>query len=95
MVGDSHIKRIKRNDFNKELRHDKAFFRSFSGANVKQLRHYIIPTLIDGKPDATVILVGTNDILNHANHEDIARSIINIELDCKNNGVNELFISSI
>ena len=30
----------------------------FSGANAKQLRHYIIPTLID----AIVIHVGTNDI---------------------------------
>ena len=95
MVGDSHIKRIKRNDFNEELRHDKAFFRSFSGANAKQLRHYIIPTLIDDKPDATVIHVDTNDIINHANHEDIACSIINIGLDCKNNGANKVFISSI
>ena len=84
VVGDSHIKRIKRNDFNKELRHGKAFFRSFSGTNAKQLRHYIIPTLIDDRPGAIVIHVGTNDILNHANHEDIARSIINIGLDCKN-----------
>ena len=84
VVGDSHIKRIKRNDFNKELRHGKAFFRSFSGTNAKQLRHYIIPTLIDDRPGAIVIHVGTNDILNHANHEDIARSIINIVLDCKN-----------
>ena len=95
VVGDSHMKRVKRNDFNKELCHGKAFFRSFSGANVRQLCHYIIPTLIDDKPDVTVIHVGTNDILNHANHEDIARSIINIGLDCKNNGVNEVFISSI
>ena len=95
VVGDSHIKRIKRNDFNKELRHDKAFFRSFSGANAKQLRYYNIPTLFDDKPNAIVIHVSTNDILNHANHEDIALSIINIRLDCKNNGVNEVFISSV
>ena len=95
VVGDSHIKRIEQNDFNKELRHGKAFFGSFSGANAKQLCHYIISTLIDDKPDAIVIHVGTNDILNHANHEDIARTIINIRLDCKNNGVNEVLISSI
>ena len=37
-----------------------------------------------------------NDILDHANHEDIARTyIINIGLDCKNNGVNEVLTSSI
>ena len=35
VVGDSHVKRIKRNDFNKALRHGKAFFRSFSGPNAK------------------------------------------------------------
>ena len=95
MFGDSHIKRIKRNDFNKELRHDKTFFRPFSGANATQLRHYIIPTLVDDKLDTIVIHVGTNDILNHANHENIAHSITNIGLDCKNNGVNEVLISSI
>ena len=95
VVGDSHIKRIKRNDCNKELRHGKAFFRSFSGANTKQLRHYIIPTLVDDKSDAIVIHVGKNDILNHANHENIAHSIINIGLDCKTNGVDEVLISSI
>ena len=46
-------------------------------------------------PDTIVIYVGTNDILNHAKHEDIAHSIINIGLDCKSNSVNEVFISSI
>ena len=66
VVGDSLIKRIKRNDLNKELRHSKAFFRCFSGANAKQLRHYIIPTLTDDKPDAIVIHVGTNDMSNCA-----------------------------
>ena len=95
VVGDSHVKRIKRNDFNKELLHGKAFFRSFSGTNAKQLRHYIIPTLVDDKPDAIVMHVGTNDILNHANHGNVAHSIINIGLDCKNNGVNEVLISFI
>ena len=95
MVGDSYFKRIKENYFTNELRQGKAFFRSFSGANAKQLRHYNIPILVDGKPDANVIQVVTNDILNHANHENIAHSIINIGLGCKNNGFNEVLISSI
>ena len=92
MVVDSVIKRIKRNDFNKELRHGKAFFRSFSGTDAKQLRHFISPIMVNDKPDAIVIHAGTNDILNHANHENIAHSI---GLDCKNNGVSEVLISSI
>ena len=51
--------------------------------------------MIDDKPNAIVIHVGTNDFFNRTNHEDIARSIINIGLDCKNNGINEVLILSI
>ena len=48
--------------------------------------------------DATAIptkdnAVGTNDIWNHANHENVAHSIINIGLDCKNNDVKEVLTS--
>lgn len=93
MVGDNHIKRVRRNDFYKELPYDKAFFRSFIGENVKQLRHYIISTLINDKHNAIVIHVGANDILNHANHGNITRSIIiNVGLNCENNGVSQMFI---
>ena len=95
VVGDSYYKRIKQNDFTDELRQGKAFFRSFSGTNAKQLRHYNIPILVDDKPDVIVIQVVTNDFLNHANHENIAHSIINIGLGCKNNGFNEVLIWSI
>ena len=78
VVGDSHIKRIRRIDFNKELRNDKAYFRSFSGATSKQLDHCIIPSLVDDKSDAVIIHVGTNDILYNASYEDIAGNIIKI-----------------
>ena len=67
VVGDSHIKRIRRNDFNKELKNGKAIFRSFSGANTRQLDHYILPPLVDDKPDAVIIHVGTNNILTNTN----------------------------
>ena len=60
----------------------------------KKLR-YIIPTLIDDKPYTIIIHVGTNDILNHANHEYIAQSIIIIGLDRKNNSVKEVLTSSV
>ena len=74
VVGDSHVKRIRRIDFNKEHRNGKTYFRSFSGATSKQLDHYIIPSLNDDKPDA---------ILNKASYEDIARNIIKIGSNCK------------
>ena len=95
IVGDSHVKRIKRLDFDKELRSGKVFFRSFSGANGKQLNHYIIPTLVDDKPDVVLLHVGTNDILSNANDTELANNIINIGLNCKNHGVSKVFISSI
>ena len=75
VVGDSHVKRIRRIDFNKKLRNGKAYFRSFSGATSKQLDHYIIPSLVDDKPDAVIIHVGTSDILYNANYEDIAQIV--------------------
>ena len=93
-MGDSHVKRIWRNDFNKELKNDKAVFWSFSGANTKQLDHYMLPPLVDDKPDAIIIHVGKNNTLTNTNHEEIACNIIKIGLNCKNYGVN-VVISSI
>ena len=90
MAGDNHIKNISRNDFDKELHCGSAFCCSFSGTIVNRLRHNIIPTLMDDKLDTIVIHVGTNDISNHDNHGNIARSVINIGLDCKNNGFSEV-----
>ena len=48
VVGDSHVNRNKRLDFNKELILIKLFFRSFSDANR-------IPTLVDEKPDVVLL----------------------------------------
>ena len=49
---------------------------------------------MDDKPDAVIIHIGTNNILTKANHEEIARNIIKIGLNCKNHGVN-VVISSV
>ena len=95
VVGDSHVKKIKRLDFNKELRSGKAFFRSFNGTDSKQLGHYIIPTLVGDKPDIVLLLVGTNDVLSNDNNTELANNIINVGLNCKNHGVSIVFISSI
>ena len=76
VVRGSHVKRIKRLDINKELRSGKAFFRLFSGANNRHLDHYIIPTLVDDKPDVVLLHVGTNDILSNANDIELANHIL-------------------
>ena len=96
VIGDSHVKRIRRDDFNKQLKSGKAFFRSFSGANAKQIQHYIIPTLTDDQPDAIIIHAGTNDIINNNSNEDkIAKDIVNIVETCKGAGINDIFVSSL
>ena len=77
------------------MRNRKAFFRSFSGANSNQLDHYIIPTLVEGKPDVVLLRVGTNDILSNANDTELTNNIITIGLNCKNHGDSKVFISSI
>ena len=95
VLGDTHVKRIRRFDFNKEFRYIKAYFGSFSGATSKQLDHYIIPSLIDDKLDADIIHVGTNDILCNANYENISRNIIRIGSNCKSHSASDVFISLI
>ena len=59
------------------------------------MNHYIAPSLVDDKPDAVIIHVGTNDVLNKLNHEDITRNIISIALSCRKYGVNDFAISSV
>ena len=59
------------------------------------MNHYITPSLVDDKPDAVIIHVGTNDVLNKLNHEDITRNIISIALSCRKYGVNDFAISSV
>ena len=55
------------------------------------MNHYIIPSLVDDKLDAVILHVGANKL----NHEDIARNIISIALNCRKYGANDIAISSI
>ena len=54
-----------------------------------------MPLLVDDKPDAVIIDVGTNNILYNASYEHIARNIIRTGSNCKSHGVKDVFISSI
>ena len=66
------------------LRSGKALFRSCSGANSRQLDHYIIPTLVNEKPDIVLQHHVTIAILGNANDTELANNLINIGLNCKN-----------
>ena len=73
--------------------------KSFSGANTNQLDYYVVPLLVDEKPDNVVIHIGSNDITkfnyNNVNAEELAHRIINIGLKCRSYGVSNIAVSSI
>ena len=69
VIGHSHVKRIRRIDFNKDIRNEKSYICSFNGAVIKQLDHCIIPSLVYEKPEAFIIHGGTNNILYNASYK--------------------------
>ena len=62
VVGDSHLKRINRRKFDYSLSNAKSYIKSFPGAKVEELEHYVIPHLQYQKPDATIMHIGGNNI---------------------------------
>ena len=99
VVGDSHIRRIKRNLFNNSLCEGKAHLNGFSGANIKRLDHFITPTLVEDRPDIVIIHIGSNDITHNivgqVDVKDNVNRIINIGKTCLSYGVKEVIVSSI
>ena len=80
---DSHLKRINKKKFKKELVKRFSYFKFFSGANTKQLNYYIVPTLVDETPQTVIIHIGSNDL---------AQGIIYIGLKCKSYGISRIAI---
>ena len=98
LIGDSHIRGIKRNLFDNSMNHAKSYIKSHSGAKAWQLAYHIIPALIEQKPDIAIIHIGSNDIsyknLNIDLNE-LANQIGDIGRTCHQYGVQEIVISSI
>ena len=81
------------------VKNGTVFVKSFTGATSNDLNTYVGPTLNKDKPDAVVIHIGTNDVSNLRFHDrkpkEVTDEIIQIGSKCRENGVNEVFISSI
>ena len=72
--------------------------KSFSGAKLQDLKHHAIPHLEHYKPDAAVILIGSNNISYNnldINASMLAENIIKIGKKCIDYGVAEVRISSV
>ena len=59
------------------------------------MNHYIIPVLLEEKPDIVIVHVGLNDVLNRFDQEQIIKNIQQIYITCKNFNVNQVIISGI
>ena len=102
IIGDSHLTRIKerfKESLRKKFKGGKVYFKCFSGANTKQLDHYVIPVLVDEKPQTAVIHIGSNDITKFNHHDvdvnDLANRILQTGLKCRYYGVESIAISSV
>ena len=98
MIGDSYIRRVKRNKLQNSLDNAKSFLRHFSGAQTEDLHHYIIPSLLKEKPDTVVIHVGSNNITHRIfedfNADKLADEIIDTGKMCRQYGVKGVIFSS-
>ena len=101
IFGDSIVKTVNKKGHISKAVGITTFVKSFGGCRVDELQHYVTPTLAKNNIGAAIIHVGTNHL--HANNplnkdeqvSDIAQGIINVGLECKQGGVDNIFISSL
>ena len=92
LLSDSICSRMR--EFNRNLCSGHAYRKQFPGSTSHEIAHYIIPTLINDKPDMIVIHAGTNDLRN-TRKEEIVDSIMNIVGTYQKYGVTNIYVSSL
>ena len=99
IFSDSIAKGIRKKEFNSLLRNHHATLYDFPGATAKQLAYHMKPYITEDTPDVVIIHVGTNDVTktskSQQSAQQIANDIIYIGENCKQNGVNDVMLSSI
>ena len=94
ILGDSMLKDIEQHKVRNGLaNNEKVFVKHFSGATVKDMKSYVIPTK-SFENDLIILHCGTNDLRSIKKPSDIADEIINLALDLKTEK-NDLMISGI
>ena len=95
----SMTKGIKVREFNGDYKTGTARFRRFPGAKVKQMQHYVLPTLLEDMPEVVLLQCGANDLpttkINPTPVEIIAKEIIETGKLCENHGAKHILISSV
>ena len=81
IVGDSMLRNVRKQAFNRQIRHFSSYVKTFPGATVEHMKSYLEPT-ISMQPDGIIILCGTNNLRKEAPHE-TANKIIKLAVETK------------
>ncbi len=92
IVGDSMLRRLRKQDINKEVPHVKAFIKTFPGATIEHMHSYLEPT-IGMNPDGVIIMCGTNNLKKEP-PESTANKLIDLAISTKRR-VKQVAVSSI
>ena len=100
MFGDSIFRGILFRKFNNEIKNGYAKFKTFPGADFKEILHYINPTLESGNYDSAFLHFGANDLLQKTlsesdTVENLIENIRKAAVKCKSHGVSKAFVSAI
>ena len=96
IISDSITKPIDMVEFNDKLINGSAVKRAYGGATTSRLKHYVKATLNIDTPDTIIIHAGTNNLTKTKQTvEEIASDIFDIVETCQQEGVRNIFISSI
>ena len=96
IVGDSNLKKIKGNKLNNSFSKVKCITKSFSGAKIQDLKHYVTPQLEIEKPDVAVIHIRSNNMsYNNLDASILAENILKIGKKYIDYGVEAVVISSV
>ena len=94
ILGDSLVKDVEQHKLRKGLNNkERIFIKHFSGATVEDMKMYIIPSK-KHENDLVILHVGTNDLRQPKAAKEIAKEIVELAIDTKNEK-NEIMISGI
>ena len=94
-VGTGTVKSINMKETNTQSDNSFAKRRSFPGATLKQLKNYVVPSLIDKTPDRIILHGGFTDVnKKNSTPEEIANEIGDVVILCCGFGFNDIFMSA-
>ena len=96
IYADSIVKKVDMVNFSEDCKHKMSLKRAFPGCTTSQLKHWIKPSLEEDTPDIAIIHVETNNLMKNKQSEvDTVNEIIEVIKECRNGGVNEIYVSGL